>query len=151
MVTERHEPQPLAALNGMLGDPVALFGKLDAELRAADALIRLSATPAEQRRAALDGLQLARDVLADALDVLDVVDDERTRREEHPMLDGSTIVVTVPDVTTPEAELQTFTGGRHSCACGEVDELPGGEPVDDAAGRMHDGIVCSWTDPEGER
>jgi hypothetical protein len=117
VVTERHEAQPIAALNAGLGDPVDLFRKLDAELSAADALIRLSTTPAEQRRAALDGLQLARDVLADALDALDVVDDEHTREQ---------LTRPTADVALPAAELHTldgqavagFTTSRHSCACG---------------------------------
>ena len=64
----RHVGQPLDL------DPVDVFAKLVREVDAGRALVTM--TPAgEQRRAALDALALARDVLEDARQLLDPDDD----------------------------------------------------------------------------
>lgn len=54
-------------------DPVVIFAKLVREVEAAQVLVSLSTTPGDTRTAALDGLALARDVLADARLQLDQV------------------------------------------------------------------------------
>lgn len=63
------EPRPAPPLLSELADPAEVFAKLLRELGAAEVLVRLS-TGDERRRAALDGLALARDVLADVAEAL---------------------------------------------------------------------------------
>lgn len=56
------EHQPVTALS--------VFDNLCDELRAARALVAMLLTPSEQHRAAAAGLQLARDLIEDARDLL---------------------------------------------------------------------------------
>lgn len=60
----------LAAEAPAPADPVEVFSTLLRELGAADTLVRLSTSDLDKRRAALDGLDLARAALADAAAVL---------------------------------------------------------------------------------
>lgn len=62
-----------AELLSELADPVAVFGKLGRELRAAEVLVSMSVTSMETRRAALDGLHSLRNTLDDARHQLDGV------------------------------------------------------------------------------
>lgn len=52
-------------------DPRGVFDRLIAEVEAAQVVMTFATGPDEQRRAALDGLALARDVIADAAEALD--------------------------------------------------------------------------------
>lgn len=65
----RYQHAAAACLEQLLADPAEVFAKLLRELGAAEVLVRLS-TGDERRRAALDGLALARDVLADVAEAL---------------------------------------------------------------------------------
>ena len=57
-------------------DPLDVFGKLVREVNAGTALVTMTMDAGEQRRAALDALALARDVLEDARQLLEPADDE---------------------------------------------------------------------------
>jgi hypothetical protein len=61
---------PRATLLSDAGDPVVVFAKLVREVEAGQVLVSLASSPGETKRAALDALQLARDVLTDGLEAV---------------------------------------------------------------------------------
>ena len=63
-------PDPRAQLLADAGDPVVVFSKLVREVDAGKVLVSLASSADETKRAALDALQLARDVLADGLEAV---------------------------------------------------------------------------------
>lgn len=60
-------PEPVDQLLAQAGDPVSVFAKLVREVEAGSVLVSLATSSSETRRAALDALALARDVLRDGL------------------------------------------------------------------------------------
>lgn len=123
----------------LLGDPVAVFGKLVREVEAGTVLVSLAMTGDETRRAALDALQLARDVLDDAgrqlLDAAAATTAGAQLQQLDPELTtdaAPTTLLPTVDQTRP-ARPGGFTTTRTSCACGAVeldDDEPGDWPVE---------------------